>query len=77
MKVYSVMLEGRDQGKGFLITFDVASDSPENATNLAFCEATNLKLDIVGVEEIALKRVDSPDAGACVLKTYGKGFFDL
>ena len=77
MMVRSVMLEGRESGMGFLMTFDVASDSEEEAIRLALCEARELDLDIVGVEEVSLKSEIHAGSAPGVLKRYGKGFFDL
>ena len=77
MGIYSVMLEGRAAGKGFFITFDVASSSSEEAVSLALSEAPSMELNIVGPEEITVKQGPSRSRKHGVVRTYGKSLFDL
>jgi hypothetical protein len=77
MLIYSIMLEGRDAGRGFLVTLDVAGSSQAHAERLALDEAKNLGLSILGIEEVTLKRKAKMPREAGVIKTYGKAYFQL
>ena len=77
MSVYSVMLEGRENQKGFLITIDVAGSSQASAKSLALAEASRRGLQIIGVEEVSRKAKSAGSATPEVIKVYGKSYFDL
>jgi hypothetical protein len=71
------MLEGRDAGRGFLVTLDVAGTSQAHAEKIALDKAKNLGLSILGIEEVTLKRKAKVSYGPGVIKTYGKAYFEL
>lgn len=76
--LYSIMLEGRFGGKGFLVSMDVTSESAEIAERIALQEAKLKGWDIVGIEETMKKeskRVINAQPG--VQRIYGRAFFDL
>ena len=74
--VYSIMLEGRDEGRSFLITLDVVGPSRTAAKKVALDEAARRGLEIIGVEEVTRKGSHQAPIGSGVLKVYGKAYFD-
>lgn len=76
MVVYSVMLEGDESGKHFLVTLDVLGFSQAQAETLAMAEAERRNLSIVAIEEVNVKGSSDVSAGPGVLKVYGKAYFD-
>jgi len=75
MKIYNVMLEGKDDKIEYFITFEVASSSQAHAEELALNEASKRGLNIIGIEEVEVKGQMKPSVKSRVLKVYGKSYF--
>ncbi len=77
LSIFSVSLEGRHGDYGYLILFDVVSDTASNAQEMALLEAKKQDLTITDVDEIENHGPHPTATIPHVLKVYGKIYFDL
>ena len=74
MQIYSIMLEGVDNGMGYFMNFEVAAPTQSTAVKLAEKRALELGLMIIGVEEVVATG-RAPNSEPAVLSTSGKSYF--
>ena len=75
MRIYSVMLEGTEDGVGYFINIEVAAFTPDQASTMAIKSAEERGLTIMGVEEIVETNTISDAAVPEVLSVSGKSYF--
>lgn len=77
LSLFLVMLEGKEAGNSYFITFEVLAFDPSSAELHARDRALQQGLSIVQCEDVEFQgAVSDNDSAPGVIKEYGKSFFD-
>ena len=76
MNIFNVVLEGKDFNKFYFISYDVYSETKDEAIFIAKNQAKKKKLNIINVEEAQLIKGNINCKKMKIKKEYGKVFFD-
>jgi hypothetical protein len=78
VKIFDVMLEGKEGNMGYYITYTVSGTNKEIAIENACNEANRNGLEITQIEEVELIEVNGDNIKSNeILKISGKSFFNL
>ena len=75
MKTWNVMLEGVEEGLGYLVSIEVAVESAEVAAQFAYNHALSLGYEITNIEEVEPLSPCNIEAPS-VIRTLGRSFFE-